>query len=155
MLKKSAPTRVSRVSTRDIFGSSFSWPHSGDEGARFLEISGDSVRVKSNSGIEIGEEKNQEEVSRSIKPCVCENSQRKIGHISYESYARLTQKLENHLRKKKDGESKNDRNDPGLINTKRQISRETAISAPASDLFGIGDRYGPFSFCYHHYTEDN
>ena len=75
--------------------------------------------IEGHSGVEVCEDHNQNEVGGCINPSIGKECENRSGNRSDGSDARACEELEDHLREKKDRESEDDWNNPGLVNTKR------------------------------------
>ena len=91
---------------RDVLGSRVAGTNAGNEGAVFLEVCGDLVRVKSDGGVEICENKNQEEVGNAIEIIVGQKGHEKAGNVGNDDVTVRRQEFKNHLRKKQNGAAK-------------------------------------------------
>lgn len=55
---------------RDVFGCGITRTHAGNEGAVFLQVGGDLVRIKCHGCVEVCENENQKEVGNAVKVIV-------------------------------------------------------------------------------------
>jgi len=86
----------------DVSGSGNTRADARDESAASLQIFGHGIGIKSDGGVKICENKNQQEIHYSVKSLICQNRKNKRRNFLDYGIASINQKFHYHLREKKD-----------------------------------------------------